>query len=552
MESEKNGKSTHALVEHRISSLSNEEPVESQPMLQRSFVRQNEVFYFFFGNLDLEYFIMPFTFFRKWPKGQEYMRFRRNYEFTPLLMTILLGLQHACAALSAVIVPAFALRSMYYEYFDNYVLQASVIIAGICTIANSLQLKILRVPFQFGTGLLSVVTNSVVFVPVFVGCMYRLRVTDNVSIHDAYGRMLCTSIVMSLFYFLFTLIPRRRVKRFFPPLVCGVVIVLMGLEFMIQAIQLWGGGIYCSNPTARHPPFLDTSVCWMNGDVHLPFGAAEYLGLGFFVIVLFILFELFGSPFLRHNIISISVLLVFAISAIVTKDSKHYVNGDTIDDTPAVAMLWTTVYKLKFYDGAVMPLLGAFIVTYLESTAALTATLEESRIDITEVEADHRIQGGLIAAAVGSFFSVLATGFPVTPTVLNSSIIGMTGQASSAIGVSTGVWLLLFGIFGKFFAIYLEIPGCIKGATGVLIYAGVIWTGMKILARERYNRRTKFIAIISMTFGLARILAREVISENLWIRDPDMADFWISFRYAIICLMRVSSIHKSFAYLEFR
>jgi uric acid-xanthine permease len=40
--------------------------------------------------------------------------------------------------------------------------------------------------------------------------------------------------------------------------------------------------------------------CNGNGDVELPFGSAEYVGLGFSVFVTLVLVELFGSPALRN------------------------------------------------------------------------------------------------------------------------------------------------------------------------------------------------------------------------------------------------------------
>lgn len=481
------------------------------------------------------------------------MRFRRSYQFTPALLTILLGLQHCCAALSAVLIPIFTIKT-FFEFFteglskqlgipaelvigpgfNHYLLQAGVIIAGICTIVNSLELRVRGLPYQFGTGLTSIVTNSAAFTPVFCGCMYKLITEHHHTIHDAYGKLLGTASVVSLVYIAITLIPRKYVKRLFPPVVCGLTIILLGLEMMIGSIQLWGGGIGCANP--RDPKAL----CKLNGDVELPFGSAEYLGLGFFVVVLFIIYELIGSPFTRHNILSLSVLIVYGFSVFLTKDGKYYVNGHYMDDTPAFAFLWTTTYKLGVYKGALMPLLGAFLVTYLESTAVFTATLEESRIDLNEAEADRRIQGGLISTAIGSFFSVLATGMPVAPAVLNNSLIGFTGQSSYTVGIATGFWLIFFGIVGKIFAVYLEIPGCIKGATGVLIYAGVIWNGFKILSKLKWDRRMKLIALFSFGAGLTKILVRGFITnEHLWPSDDDMSDFLTTFRYTVLCMLNV-------------
>lgn len=412
-------------------------------------------------------------------------------------------------------------------------IQAGVIIAGISTIVNCIEVKRSGFPLQVGTGLTSILVNSSVFVPTFVNSMERLVVEDGESVHDAFGRVLGTAAVCSLAYIALALIPRKYVKVLFPPLVSGMILVLIGAEMMIRAAQMWGGGVLCAEYSAQGVPCGDT------GNVHLPFGSAEYLGLGLFVLSLYFICDLFGSPFIRHNIISISVLVVYAISAFFKKDGKYYVNGDEVDEAPPIAFLWTTTYELGIHKGSILPLLGAFIVTYLETTVILTGTLEESKIDLTETEADDKIQGGLLISAVSSFFAVLATGLPLAPCAYNNTIVKITNQAPSTIGIATGVWLLVFGILGKLLGLYLDIPGPLRGAMGIYLISGVIWTGFKILTRVRWDRRMMTIVFFSFSFGLAGIVEHAFINDELWHEDPDKSEFVISLRLAIIEMMRV-------------
>eukprot|EP00210_Caulerpa_lentillifera_P004669 g4454.t1 len=514
-----------SLVAHRIPSLAaNYEPSQTRYQWQT----------LLFGNFDFSYFFRSVNLYSARPWKSPHLRFRRNDEFTPLMMLVLLGFQHACSALSFILFPALFLGGFYSDSFHFYVMQAAVIIAGIGTILNCLELKKGGVlPFQLGTGLTSILINSTVFLDVFTNCMDRLRLEDGLSVHDAFGRLLCTSAVCSLAYIGLAFIPRRFTKILFPPVVCGVILMLVGLEKLISAAQLWGGGVSCAELPELFP------LCEDSGSVHLPFGAAEYLGLGLFVLTLYCICELFGSPFIRHNIITISVFLVFAVTLVLTKDGHRYVNGDHVDEMPPIAFLYTTVYELKFHKGSVLPLLGAFLVTYLETTVILTGTLEESRIALTEQEADDRIQGGLIVSAFVSLFSVLSTGLPLAPCSYNNTIINITNQAPKDIGVATGVWLVVLGILGKLLGLYLEMPGSLRGAMGVLLISGVVWTGLKILTRVKWNRRTSIIVLFSFSFGLAGIVENTFINDNLWELDQDKSEFVISFRSAVILMMQV-------------
>lgn len=67
--------------------------------------------------------------------------------------------------------------------------------------------------------------------------------------------------------------------------------------------QAWGGGAACSHD--------ETSLCFNNGKVLLPFGSPQYVGLGFSVFSTIILVELFGSPFMRNCAVSGLVLMLW-------------------------------------------------------------------------------------------------------------------------------------------------------------------------------------------------------------------------------------------------
>lgn len=264
------------------------------------------------------------------------------------------------------------------------------------------------------------------------------------------------------------------------------------------------------------------------------------IGLGLLVIVAFFICELFGSAFVRHNIVSVSVISVALLSLLFTKDGHHYNNGDNVDNIPSLAFLWTTTYKLGFDKKAVLPILGAFLVTYLESIAVIDGTLDESKTKLDTPEAEKRVHGGLIVGSFMSFLAPLATGIPVVPSSSNNTIILATGQASNTIGIAAGIWLLIFGIFGKLLGIFLDIPEPLKGSIGMLLECGVIWTGLKILFREKWDRRLTIITIFAFAFGLAGICEPLIYNEDhLWAYDKDMSAFSQSVRLTIITMLQV-------------
>lgn len=125
----------------------------------------------------------------------------------------------------------------------------------------------------------------------------------------------------------------------------------LGLSGDAVGLTYWGGGPGCQRS--------ETVPCLFNGNVELPFGSPEYIGqcstcikrqfrdawsgLGFFVMMVFLAFELFGTAFGRHLMILISALIVYAVSSILTKHGNRYVTGDEIDRASELSFLWTTV-----------------------------------------------------------------------------------------------------------------------------------------------------------------------------------------------------------------
>lgn len=52
-------------------------------------------------------------------------------------------------------------------------------------------------------------------------------------------------------------------------------------------------------------------MCSGNGDVQLPFGSPQYLGIGALVLLVWVFVEVFGSPFFRNIEVSPAILVVW-------------------------------------------------------------------------------------------------------------------------------------------------------------------------------------------------------------------------------------------------
>jgi xanthine/uracil permease len=129
---------------------------------------------------------------------------------------------------------------------------------------------------------------------------------------DAFGYVLGTSSICAFLEIGMSFIPVRILKRIFPPLVTGTVVVLIGASLIGESGMLnWGGG---SGPCHNFPETgIFTECPNINAPRPLPWGSPEFLGLGFLSFVSIVITEVFGSPFLKNA----SIIVGLAVGCIV-------------------------------------------------------------------------------------------------------------------------------------------------------------------------------------------------------------------------------------------
>eukprot|EP00961_Rhodomonas_salina_P294580 3934705-Rhodomonas_salina.1 len=183
---------------------------------------------------------------------------------------------------------------------------------------------------------------------------------------------------------------------------------------------------------------VDTSVvkCTNNGEVILPFGSPEYVGLGFAVFGTLLLIEIFSSPFLRNCEVALALLFGFFIAGVShytppDSDQKFwFVTNDKIAEAPGITFLWVYTFPLSVYGPAFIPLLICYIITTVETIGDITASAEASRVEVSGPEFDGRIQGGLTADGFCSLSACLMTSPPNTTFSQNSGVIALTRCAN--------------------------------------------------------------------------------------------------------------------------
>ncbi|CAA7259443.1 unnamed protein product [Cyclocybe aegerita] len=452
---------------------------------------------------------------------------RRNPPFyaleddLPLILGMSSGLQHALAMLAGLITPPiiFASALNLDAATSSYMISASLIACGIMSTVQMSHIHLFK-GYYIGTGLLSVVGTSFATLSTanaIFDAMYRNGtcpttvgadgIVTRLACPDAYGMVLGTSLICSFLEIFMSFCSPRVLKRLFPPIVTGTVILMIGASLIGESgAANWGGG---SNNCQTHPETGIFRLCpTIFAPRPLPWGSPEFIGLGFLSFSTIIIVEMFGSPFMKN----ISIIIGLIVGCIVA-GAAGYMSDSTIRSAPAITFLWVHRFKLNVYPPAILPMLAVYVSLAMEAIGDITASAEVSRQPVVGDVFDSRIQGGILGDGISGFMSALFTVTPLSTFAQNNGVIAITRCANRGAGRWCCFFLILFGVLGKLSGVFLAIPNPVLGGVTTFLFANVAASGVRVLSSVHFTRRERFILAAALAFGFGNLLKEELFEH---------------------------------------
>lgn len=379
-----------------------------------------------------------------------------------------LGIQHVLAMYAgAVIVPLIVGEALGLTSVQlTYLVSIDILMCGIATI-----LQIMNNRF-FGIGL-----------PVVLGCTFTavgpmIAIGGEFGITAIYGAILVSGlfvIVISGFF--------GRLVRFFPPVVTGSVVTIIGITLIPVAINNVGGGQGASD-----------------------FGSLTNISLAFGTLLLIIILFKFFTGFIRA--ISILLGLVFGTAV------AMYLG--IVDFTPVKEASLFHMVK-PFYFGmptfewpAILTMTLVAIVSLVESTGVYFALGDICERDLkkSDLAKGYRAEG--IAVVLGGLFNA----FPYTTFSQNVGLLQMSGVKSRKIILITGIMLVTLGFVPKVAALTTIIPTAVLGGAMIAMFGMVISQGIKMLSKTfTSTEENPMIIACSIGIGLGVTVAPELFAQ---------------------------------------
>lgn len=374
----------------------------------------------------------------------------------PELKTALpLGLQHILAMFVSNITPIIIVAGVLGISSEQKTLliQASMLVAGINTMIQAYTIG------PIGARLPIVVGTSFAFVPVAI------------SIGSKYGfeGVLGAALVGGVFEGLLGLVI-KRVRKFFPPIVTGVVVLSIGLSLLPVGVQNFAGGLGAKD-----------------------FGSADNLLIGFTVLVTVIFFKQFTKGILSTGSIFIGTIVGFILAFFLGK----------VNLTPLVQADYLTIPKplmfgFSFHLDAIIAMILMFIVSAVETVGDMSGvTMGGAGRETT----DKELSGGILADGLGSTFAAFFSVLPTTSFSQNTGIIAMTGIMSRFV-VATGAMFLIIGAFiPKIGALFTIVPPSVIGGSLVMVFAMISISGINLITKDPLVGRNAVILAVSLGLG---------------------------------------------------
>ncbi|KAL8904981.1 MAG: hypothetical protein Q9171_006850 [Xanthocarpia ochracea] len=432
----------------------------------------------------------------------------------PVLLALVLGFQHALSMLAGIITPPLIIGGQQGVNLApedaQYLVSTSLIVCGLLSAVQITRVHIWG-PYYIGTGLISVVGTSFTVIPVATGAFAQMYATGycptgpdgtKLPCPKGYGALIGTGTVCALLEVGLSFTRPKLLKRVFPPLVTGPTVALIGVKLTESGFQNWAGG---SGACRERPESGLFSVCPRVGAPHaLPWGSAEFIGLGFSVFVTIILCERFGSPIMK----SCAVVLGLLVGCIIA-GATGYFSDSGIRAAPAASFIWVKTFPLSVQGSLVLPLLAVYIVLMMEAIGDITATCDVSRLEVEGKLYDSRIQGGVLADGFNSMLSGLLTSTPLSTFAQNNGVIALTRCANRKAGYAACFFLVIMGIFSKFAAAIIAIPSAVLGGMTTFLFAAVAVSGIRIISTVPFTRRNRFILTAALALGFGATLVPE-------------------------------------------
>lgn len=389
-------------------------------------------------------------------------------EMLPVGKLAVYGTQHVLAFYAgAVIVPILLANSIGLSTEELiHLINADLLTCGIASIIQSVGFWKVGVRLPLLQGVTFTAVSPMIAIGLAAG-----GGTDGLLV--IYGAVIVAGL------FTFAIAPWfSRMIRFFPPVVTGSVITIIGLALLpVAAADATGGAGPTSDPTS-----------------------ARNLAYALGTLALIVMIQRVFKGFMATVAVLVGLVVGTGVAWILGDAHFDAVGGsDWVGATTPFHFGWP-----QFSFAAIVSMIVVMLITAVETTGDVFATGEivEKRIGREDVARALRADG--LSTTLGGVLN----SFPYTCFAENVGLVRLTRVKSRYVVAAAGVIMVLIGLVPKAGAVVAGIPHPVLGGAAIAMFATVAVVGFQTLAKVDFHDHRN-VVIVATSVGLAMFVTAQ-------------------------------------------
>ncbi len=411
----------------------------------------------------------------------------RDPNYTPPLgQAIPLGIQHVLAMFASNVTPAIIVAGAAGFGFGSnspdfgnmiYMIQMAMLFAGVATLIQTIGMGPIgaRLPIVQGT--------SFAFLPIMIPAVLGAGVAGMAG-------LMTGVLVGGLFHMVLGLFI-GRIRFALPPLVTGLIVLMIGLALVKVGIQYAAGGVPAMGA-------LDKAVA-AKGDISgMEFGSLWNWSIALVVIIVTLAIKFFSKGFLSVAAILIGLVAGY-IYAYIFGDAHFARAFGNVGNAAWFAA--PSPFKFGFaWDWAII--IGMCLMAFISAIETVGDTSGITKGGAGREATDTEITGATYADGLGTAIAGIFGSLPNTSFSQNVGLISMTGIMSRGVVTIGAIFLIICGLIPKVGAIISTVPIEVLGGGVIVMFGMVAAAGINMLSDVNWNRRNMLIFATAISIGL--------------------------------------------------
>lgn len=396
----------------------------------------------------------------------------RDPNYTPPLgKAVPLGIQHVLAMFVSNVTPAIIVAGAAGIGFGSdqgalgfpdmtYLIQMSMLFAGVATLFQTIGLGPVgaRLPIVQGT--------SFAFIPVMIPAVAGLGTAGLAG--------LMTGVVLGgIFHFMLGFVV-GRIRYALPPLVTGLIVLMIGLALVKVGIQYAAGGV----PLMGKPAFGSMAM-WAPA--------------------LVVIFVTLAIKFFTRGFMSTAAVLIGIIAGYLVAMAMGQVNFGNVGRAAMFNVPMPFKYGFELNWAIVIGMCFMAVISAIETVGDVSGITKGGA---GREATDKEVSGATFADGLGTAIGGLFGGLPNTSFSQNVGLVAMTGVMSRHVVTIGALFLIICGFIPKVGAIINTVPINVLGGGVIVMFGMVCASGVNMLSDVNWTRRNMVIFAISLSIGL--------------------------------------------------